>query len=111
MYLSDSMIILIGQIGRSSLMKLMRSRFRLISLLLTCVFLLTAVICAVSALKQAGITLPSAQKLIPSSVSPSPEASPAEEKSSPAPTDSATGGIFPEETDIPSDSEYNIYGL
>ena len=118
MYLSDftiipnpEFLILIDLTGRSSLMKLMHSRFRLISLLLTCVFLLTAVICTVSALKQAGITLPSAQKLIPSSVSPSPEGSPAEEKPSPVPTDSATGGILPEETDIPSDSEYNIYGL
>lgn len=92
-------------------MKLMRSRFRLISLLLTCIFLLTAVICTVSVLKQAGITLPSVQKLIPSSVSPSPEASPAEEEPSPAPTDSATDEILPEETDIQQDSEYNIYGL
>ena len=36
-------------------MKLMRSRFRLISLLLTCVFLLTALVCTVTALKQAGV--------------------------------------------------------
>jgi hypothetical protein len=92
-------------------MKLMRSRFRMISLLLACIFLLTAVLCTVSALKQAGIPLPSAQKLLPSSVSPAPETSPAEEELTPVPTDSATDEILPEATDIQPDSEYNIYGL
>lgn len=92
-------------------MKLMRSRFRLISLLLACVFLLTAVVCTVSALKQAGIALPSAQQLLPPTVSPSPEVSPAEEEPTPAPTDSTTDEILPETTDIQLDSEYNIYGL
>ena len=86
-------------------MKLMRSRFRLISLLLTCVFILTAVVCTVSALKQAGIALPSAQQLLPTSVSP------AGEEPTPAPTDSATDEILQETTDIQLNSEYNIYGL
>ena len=92
-------------------MKLMRSRFRLISLLLTCIFLLTAVICTVSALKQAGIALPSVGELIPPSVSPSPEASPAADESGPALTDFPADETVPEVTDIPPDSEYNIFGL
>ena len=95
-------------------MKLMRSRFRLISLLLTCVFLLTVVVCAASALRQAGIplpALPSVQQVLQPSVSPSPEASPSEEEASPAPPAAETVENLPQETDIQPDSEYNIYGL
>ena len=51
-------------------MKLMRSRFRLIALLLACVFLLTAVVCAASVLKQAGVTLPSGQQALSASEQP-----------------------------------------
>ena len=104
-------------------MKLMRSRFRLISLLLTCVFLLTVVICAVSALRQAGIDLPSVQSVLPvpsspeiSPASPSPGDSPSDEEPTPAPSaaeadEQPAGENLPEKTDIPSDSEYNIFGL
>ena len=52
-------------------MKLMRSRFRLIALLLACVFLLTAVICTASVLKQTGVTVPAVQQILPASGSPS----------------------------------------
>lgn len=100
-------------------MKLMRSRFRLISLLLTCVFLLTAVVCAASALRQAGIALPSVSQVIPipgspssdaSPASSSPEVSPAEEEATPVPSETP-GENIPGETTIQPDSEYNIFGL
>ena len=92
-------------------MKLMRSRFRLISLLLTCVFLLTAVICAASVLKQAGIPVPSARQLLSPTDSPSPEASPADEEATPAPPENTDDESLTEEATIQPDSEYNIYGL
>lgn len=92
-------------------MKLLRSRFRLISLLLACVFLLTAVACAAAALRQAGITLPAVQKVLPQSVFPSPESSPAEEQDTPLPEETPAGENIPEETTIQPDSEYNIFGL
>ena len=91
-------------------MKIMRSRFRLISLLLTCVFLLTAVVCAVTALKQAGVALPSVQQVLQASDSPPPEASPSAEESTPAPDPSGDENDS-EEATIQPDSEYNIFGL
>ena len=91
-------------------MKIMRSRFRLISLLLTCVFLLTAVICAVTALKQAGVALPSVQQTLKGSSLPSPESSLSLEEATPAPDPSGDENVS-EETTIQPDSEYNIFGL
>ena len=88
-------------------MKLMRSRFRLITLLLTCAFLLGAVVCAAAALKQAGVTLPSVGQVLPASESPSPSVSPSEE----ATPESTPEGKLPEEFTIQPDSEYNIFGL
>ena len=100
-------------------MKLMRSRFRLIFLLLTCVFLMTAVACAASALKQAGIQLPSVQQVLRPSSSPASEESvtvspPASETDQNLPseeTDVPETDMPLKETDIPTDSEYNIFGL
>ena len=96
-------------------MKLMRSRFRLISLLLTCILVLTVAVCAVSVLKEGGFTLPAPQQVLSSSPLPSPEASPetSPEASAdtPAPPGTAGDENVPEETDIRPDSEYNIFGL
>ena len=96
-------------------MKLLRSRFRLITLLLACLFLLAAIICTASALKQAGIVLPSVQQVLPASPSHSPEPSPAveEEKEEEPPVSSEIPAVenLPGETDIRPDSEYNIFGL
>lgn len=92
-------------------MKLMRSRFRLISLLLVCIFLLTAVICAASAMKQAGVTFSSVQQALPESGIPSLDSSPADGITTPAPSESS-----PDETENPGTdnspvSEYNLFGL
>ena len=92
-------------------MKLMRSRFRLISLLLTCVFLLTAVICTVAVLKQAGVSVPAVQQVLTESESSSPEPSPPDGKMTPEPPEVAEDENIPEETTIQPDSEYNIFGL
>ena len=107
-------------------MKQMRSRFRLITLLLACAFLLTLVLCTGSVLKATGISLSSLSSLpviggtatpdpsvLPdTSVSPdaSPEGSPA-----PAPSE-ASPEALPEETGIPGTDnspipEYNLFGL
>ena len=93
-------------------MKQMRSRFRLITLLLTCFFLLTLVLCAGRALKTAGITLdslplyPVISGLSSPDVSVSPAVEPTPGPSEPLPDASA----FPE-TDNSPDPEYNIFGL
>ena len=92
-------------------MKLMRSRFRLIALLLACVILLTAVVCTASVLKQAGVTVPAMQQILPASESPSPETSPAGVESTPEPSGTPGDENASEETDIQPDSEYNIFGL
>lgn len=99
-------------------MKLMRSRFRLISLLLTCFFLLTAVLCAASALREAGVLLPFVTlqpSVPPGSAVPGSEASGSETPGSeetPAPPDPENSpDIPPEGTGNPPDSEYNIFGL
>ena len=101
-------------------MKQLRSRFRLISLLLVCAFLLTVGVCAGSALKAAGISLSSLPVLpvigsFPSpdpSVSPegSPESSPGELPTPAAPEASPAESVLPG-TDISPEPEYNIYGL
>ena len=91
-------------------MKLMRSRFRLIALLLACVFLLTAVVCTASVLKQTGVTVSAVQQILPASESPS-ETSPVREETTPEPSETPDDENASEETDIQPDSEYNIFGL
>ena len=92
-------------------MKRMRSRFRLISLLLACIFLLTAVVCTGSVLKQAGIALPVVQQVLPVAESPAPEVSPPDEKVVTTPPEAAEDEKLPEEATIQPDSEYNLFGL
>lgn len=94
-------------------MKQMRSRFRMITLLLVCAFLLTLSLCAGSTLKAAGVTFSSLfsgsiiNDIIPSE---SDTSAPEEE---PAPVSPET---FPQdsplpETDILPIQEYNTFGL
>ena len=101
-------------------MKQMRSRFRLLTLLLVCAFLVTLTVCTGAALKTAGITLSSLLSASPftgiSTVSPSvsPETSPGAEIT-PAPSDdvsvpSSILDLFPG-TDNSPDPEYNVFGL
>ena len=92
-------------------MKLMRSRFRLISLLLICIFLLTAVICAASVMKQAGVTFSSLQQALPESGTPSLDSSSADEKTTPAPSESSPVEAETPGTDNFPVSEYNLFGL
>ncbi len=89
-------------------MKQLRSRFRFLSLLLTCAFLLTAVLCAGKALREANITLPSLPLPV---VSLSPEASASPESvsvdaSESSPDENHAPGVTPE-----ADQEYNVFGL
>ena len=99
-------------------MKQMRSRFRLLTLLLACAFLLVLVVCSGRILRESGISLSS---LIPSSVpgaeSPDPSVSPdspAETPAAPDPGgDTAPGSIreLLQGTDNTPDPEYNTEGL
>ena len=98
-------------------MKQMRSRFRLVSLLLVCAFLLTAALCTGTVLRTAGISLTSLTSLpvinrLASSPAPSesPAVSPESERT-PAPSDPVST-VSPEpENDISPNPEYNVYGL
>ena len=97
-------------------MKQMRSRFRLVTLLLVCAFLLTLVLCAGSVLKTAGISLSSLSSLpgIGSVISPDPSLSPdssPETEYTPAPSDWPSDSPEPSETDILPFREYNVFGL
>jgi len=120
-------------------MKQMRSRFRLITLLLVCGFLLTLVVCAGSVLRTAGISLPSLSSLPFAGVSASPDpasspvsadspdpasspdspsspAPPADSSFSPPPSDALPGNTAPGGNDLPGagnspEPEYNVYGL
>ena len=100
-------------------MKQMRSRFRLITLLLVCAFLLTLSLCVGNALKTAGISVSSISIQSITGVTTSPEASvspdisPAEE-STPAPSDlPADGSTLPgtDNSPVPEYNNYNIFGL
>ena len=97
-------------------MKQMRSRFRLITLLLVCAFVLTLAVCAGSVLKESGVTLASLPKLpligCPPSPDPSvtPDASPAEDPT-PAPSEAPSDETALPGTDISPDPEYNVFGL
>lgn len=100
-------------------MKQMRSRFRFLTLLLVCGFLLALVLCAGNLLKTAGISLP---RLPSAAVSPSPlpagesaePAPPAPEgtlsPSSPLTEDPAMETVSPG-TDNLTQTEYNLFGL
>ena len=98
-------------------MKQMRSRFRLISLLLVCAFLLAAALCTGTALKAAGISLASLPSLPPlgiSSPTPDPSVSPSVSpggEPTPSPVESDPAGSLPPGTDNTPDPEYNVFGL
>ena len=74
-------------------MKQMRSRFRLLTLLLVCAFFLVFVVCAGNVLRIAGVSLSSLSALPLVGVSASPD----------------KNGL--PETDNTTDSQYNIVGL
>ena len=90
-------------------MKLTRSRFRLISLLTACVFLLTAVFCTVAALRSAGVSvhLPGSLSMPAASSSPEAPTAAGTDAASPLPSDAPSD---PEMTTAP-DQEYNLFGL
>ena len=101
-------------------MKQMRSRFRLLTLLLVCAFLVTLTVCTGAVLKTAGITLSSLLSASPctgtvtENPSASPETSPGMEIT-PAPSDGVSApasilDLFPG-TDNSPDPEYNVFGL
>ena len=96
-------------------MKQMRSRFRLITLLLVCGFLLALAVCTGSTLKAAGVSLSSLSSLpVISGTSPGPSVSPSSspaEETTPAPSETPSGSPIPPATDIFADPEYNIFGL
>ena len=98
-------------------MKQLRSRFRLVSLLLVCAFLLTLALCTGTALRQAGISLsslPSLPKIGGAADSPEPSASPSvslDGESTPAPSDAVPEDTQLPGTDISPDPEYNVFGL
>lgn len=95
-------------------MKQMRSRFRFITLLLVCGFLLTLAVCTGSALKTAGVSLSSLSALsgLPagSGTFPSPSVSP-DASPSPVPSEMPSDSSVPPETDNSTDQEYNVFGL
>ena len=96
-------------------MKLMRSRFRLLTLLIVCAFLLTVVLCTGNVLKTTGISLSSLSLPVPgltASPDPSvlPESSPAPE-STPDPWAGFTVENTAPGTDNPPEEEYNVPGL
>ena len=96
-------------------MKQMRSRFRLLTLLIVCAFLLTVVLCSGHVLKTAGISLSSLSLPLPGiSASPDPSASP-DASLSPESTPDPWAGFSvkntPPGTDNPPEEEYNVLGL
>ena len=96
-------------------MKQMRSRFRLLTLLLVCAFLLTVVLCAGSVLRTAGITFASLSSLTVVSQTAPPDSSvPPDHSPDPAPTtlpeNTSPGNTLPG-TDNSPDPEYNVFGL
>ncbi len=100
-------------------MKKMRSRFRLLTLLLACAFLVTLAVCAGTTLKAAGITLssvipsPAVQGTETPELSASPAVTPGP-GAAPAPSEDSSPGSFRDwfqVTDTPPVTEYNITGL
>ena len=103
-------------------MKQMRSRFRLITFLLICAFMLVLVLCSGSVLKNTGITLSSLSSLplIGTAVSPDPSASPYPSVSSditpvpdltPCPSGQPSSVTLLPGTDNSPVPEYNVLGL
>ena len=97
-------------------MKQMRSRFRLLTLLLACAFFLVLVLCAGKVLRTVGISLDSLSSLPFVRVSASPEPSPAmdiPENAEPSPEPSVASpaeSVSPGTDNIP-DPQYNTFGL
>ena len=94
-------------------MKQMRSRFRLLTFLLACAFMLVMVLCAGRALNASGITLSSVASVFTSvfpGPAPSPSAAPADDPAG-SPLPSAPVEDLSPGTDISPGEEYNIYGL
>ena len=96
-------------------MKQMRSRFRLLTLLIVCAFLLTVVLCSGHVLKTAGISLSSLSLSLPGiSASPDTSASPdayLSPESTPDPWAGFSVENTPPGTDNPPEEEYNVLGL
>ena len=102
-------------------MKQMRSRFRLITLLLVCAFLLTLALCGGTVLRTAGVSLSSLSSLPFIAHTPAPDASVSPETSSspespvsPAPSDSPQtipAGTPGPGADNSPNPEYNVFGL
>ena len=102
-------------------MKQMRSRFRLLTLLLVCAFLLTVVLCAGSVFREAGVTLSSllpGPSSLPGVLSPAPSVSPdaspetsPDAETTPSPSDAVSSPDPVPGTDNSPNPEYNIFGL
>ena len=103
-------------------MKQMRSRFRLITLVLVCVFVLTMVLCTGTVLKAAGISFSSLSSISLPGVSSSPDPSVSPDLSAspdtsvntdatPLPPDYSPAAGDPPGTDNSPAPEYNIFGL
>ena len=96
-------------------MKQMRSRFRLLTLLIVCAFLLTVVLCTGHILKTTGISLSSLSLPVPGlTASPDPSASPESSPSPDSTPDPWAGFSFENTTPGPDnlpEEEYNVLGL
>ena len=97
-------------------MKQMRSRFRLLTLLLACAFLLTLVLCAGKTLKTSGITLDTLLSPTAASGTPQPDSSVTPDPWFGAITvtdvpDTTPAGSEPPGTDNPPPTESNLFGL
>ena len=100
-------------------MKQMRSRFRLITLLLVCAFLLTLSLCAGNALKTAGISFASLSIHSVTGVTASPDVSAVPDVSPADEPTPAPSGISEDESPLPGTdnspvpeyNNYNVYGL
>ena len=101
-------------------MKQLRSRLRLITLLLFCAFVLAVTLCAGAALRTGRFRLPSLSALsLPASSSPASPSVPPEGNVTPAPGESeapAQASPSPEENETPGDAVspdpvYNTFGL
>ena len=96
-------------------MKQMRSRFRLLTLLIVCAFLVTVVLCTGHVLKTEGISLSSLSLPLPGiSASPYPSVSPEASlppESTPDPWAGFSVENTPPGTDNPPEDEHNVLGL
>ena len=100
-------------------MKLMRSRFRLITLLLVCAFLLTLSLCAGKVLKEAGISFSSLSLPSISGVVSSPDPASPPDGSVAVPSASVPPDALPDESVIPGTdnspdplyNNYEVFGL